>query len=155
MTAADWAEIDIYVDSPVAEAERQRLVASLQDKLNSSQERQFALAALDSAITADGTVTEEERLAFQEIRSALEHTNLQPLSGLSRLSKSSSKPSPASATAAPNRELFIDDYIKNRIFYNINRRLEAEKLEPEISEDLLLKLSLAGRRPLFRGCRRR
>ena len=30
MTASDWAELDIYIESPVGEAERERLLAELQ-----------------------------------------------------------------------------------------------------------------------------
>jgi uncharacterized tellurite resistance protein B-like protein len=144
MTVSDWAEVDIYVDSPVGDAERQRLVAELQGKLSNTQDQQLALNALDSLITADGKVTEEERLALAEIRSAIENTNLKPLSGMGRLFRKPAKPTPASIPNAPNRELFMDDYLKNRIFYNVNRRLTADKIEAEVSQELLWKLSLAG-----------
>ncbi len=144
MTTSDWAEVDIYVDSPVGDAERQRLTAELQGKLGNAQDKQLALNALDALIIADGKVTEEERLALAEIRVAIENTNFKPLSGLSRLLKKPTNPAPVSPPNAPNRELFMDDYLKNRIFYNVNRRLAADKIEPEVSRELLWKLSLAG-----------
>jgi uncharacterized tellurite resistance protein B-like protein len=143
MTVSDWAELDIYVDSPVGEAERQRLVAELQGKLSNTQDQQLALNALDSLIGADGKVTDEERLALAEIRSAIENTNLKPLSSLGRLFKKPANPTAASLPNVPNRELFMDDYLKNRIFYHVNRRLSADKIE-HVSQDLLWKLSLAG-----------
>ena len=33
MTASDWAELDIYIETPVGDAERARLVADLQASL--------------------------------------------------------------------------------------------------------------------------
>jgi uncharacterized tellurite resistance protein B-like protein len=144
MTVSDWAEVDIYVDSPVGDAERQRLVAELQGKLSNTQDKQLALNALDALVIADGKVTEEERMAIGEIRSAIENTNLKPLSGLGRLLRKPTNPTPVSTPNAPNRELFMDDYLKNRIFYNVNRRLTADKIEPDVSQELLWKLSLAG-----------
>jgi uncharacterized tellurite resistance protein B-like protein len=144
MTVTDWAEVDIYVDSPVDDAERQRLVAELQSKLSNTQDKQLALNALDALVAADGKVTEEERLAIAEIRGAIENTNFKPLSGLSRLLKKPTNPTAVSTPNAPNRELFMNDYLKNRIFYNVNRRLTADKIEPDVSQELLWKLSLAG-----------
>lgn len=149
MTTSDWAEIDIYVDSPVGEAERQRLVADLQAILSNPQEKQLALNALDSMASADGKVTEDEARALGEICSAIENKSFGSTSGLGRLFKpKSSRPAQTAGSStpgkAPNRELFLDDYIKNRTYYNINRRLEKEKQEAEVSEELLWKLSLAG-----------
>ena len=46
--------------------------------------------------------------------------------------------------SAPNRELYLEDYQKNRIFYSISRRLELEQTQINIPEDELRKLSLAG-----------
>ena len=55
MTAKDWDEINIYVDAPVSEAERQRLVEELQAQLASPDERERAAQALDQMMQADGT----------------------------------------------------------------------------------------------------
>jgi uncharacterized tellurite resistance protein B-like protein len=45
---------------------------------------------------------------------------------------------------APNRELYLDDFVKNRIFFDVNRRLEQENAAADIPEEKLRKLSLAG-----------
>jgi len=46
MTASDWAEIDIYIESPVDEAERQRLVTELQARLSSPTKKESGLSRL-------------------------------------------------------------------------------------------------------------
>jgi uncharacterized tellurite resistance protein B-like protein len=45
---------------------------------------------------------------------------------------------------APNREQYLDDFIKNKIYYDVSRRLEQEKIPTQVSEGDLRKLSLAG-----------
>ena len=48
MTAGDWAQIDIYIDFPVEEAERIRLVEDLRQALSSPAERDQAQRALQT-----------------------------------------------------------------------------------------------------------
>jgi uncharacterized tellurite resistance protein B-like protein len=45
---------------------------------------------------------------------------------------------------APNRELYLDDYVKNKVYYSVSRRLELEETEIDIPERELRRLSLAG-----------
>jgi uncharacterized tellurite resistance protein B-like protein len=45
---------------------------------------------------------------------------------------------------APNRELYLDDFVKNKIYYDVTRRLAAESDVVEIPQAKLRKLSLAG-----------
>ena len=54
MTASDWAQIDIYTHSPVGEAERDRLVGELEEKLKTQEDKEFVLQALDALLAADG-----------------------------------------------------------------------------------------------------
>ncbi len=50
MTASDWAELDIYIESPVGDAERARLVADLQSSLKTSQDKDLALTMVDAGL---------------------------------------------------------------------------------------------------------
>jgi len=45
---------------------------------------------------------------------------------------------------APNREQYMDDFLKNKIYYDVRRRLEQENIPTEIPEVELRRLSLAG-----------
>ena len=47
LTASDWVQIEIYLDSPVDAAERQRLVSDLENRLSSEADKQQVMAALD------------------------------------------------------------------------------------------------------------
>ena len=41
MSARDWAEIDIYLDSPVGEEERERLISDLLQQVRSAEDREL------------------------------------------------------------------------------------------------------------------
>ena len=141
MTASDWAELDIYIDSPVGDAERARLVAELENALETPEDKNLALSAIDEMVNADGELTAEEQAAADEIKSAIQDVNV---GVFGRMGKLLANRRSQAITDAPNRELHLEDYEKNKIFYNVNRRLELDNEDIDISENELRKLSLAG-----------
>ena len=62
LNARDWATLEIYIDSPIEPEERERLLEDLQIALRSQSDKKLALSALDELISADGEITEEERV---------------------------------------------------------------------------------------------
>jgi uncharacterized tellurite resistance protein B-like protein len=144
MTASDWAELDIYIETPVGEAERARLVADLGAALSSSHEKAMAVTMIDELVNADGEITAEERETAEEIKTAIQEANVGVLGGMSKFLGNSVNRRSQAVERAPNRELYLDDYVKNKVFYNVSRRLELEQTEIDISERELRRLSLAG-----------
>jgi uncharacterized tellurite resistance protein B-like protein len=144
MTASDWAELDIYIETPVGEAERERLVADLQASLASSEEKAMALTMIDELVSADGDVSAEEQAAADEIKAAIQDANVGVFGGMGKFLGNSMNRRSQVVENAPNRELYLDDYVKNKVFYNVNRRLELEDTDIDISEVELRRLSLAG-----------
>ena len=144
MTASDWAELDIYIESPVGEAERERLVAELQDSLKSPDDRAQALAAIDALANADGALSEQEQAAVEEIKAAIQEANPGVFGKMSKLLGNSTKRRSQAAAQAPNRELYLDDFTRNKIFYSVSRRLELDGEQIEVPEHELRRMSLAG-----------
>jgi uncharacterized tellurite resistance protein B-like protein len=144
MTASDWTEIDIYIESPVDEAERQRLVQNLQASLSSRADQALAIQALDGMIAAGGGAGPAEQAVVAEIKAAIRDANVGLAGKWNRFMRGSVQRQSQSVQSAPNRELYLDDFIKNRIFYDVSRRLESEDVATQIPEDKLRKLSLAG-----------
>jgi uncharacterized tellurite resistance protein B-like protein len=144
MTAGDWAQIDIYIDSPVDEAERARLVEDLRRSLSSPAERDRAQQALQQIVQADGGVSPSEQAVVDEIQAALQQAQVGGLSSLGGFLRGKTKKRSEAVADAPNRELYLDDFVKNKIYYDVVRRLAAESAGAEISPDMLRKLSLAG-----------
>lgn len=141
MTASDWDELDIYIDSPVGEAERKRLIVNLQNNLSSQSEKDMAISAIEEMITADHEISESERVIADEIEAAIQDVNT---GFFGKMGKSFLNDRTKAVANAPNRELFLDDFEKNKVFYSISRRLELDNDELNIPESELRKLSLAG-----------
>jgi uncharacterized tellurite resistance protein B-like protein len=144
MTAHDWAEIDIYVESPVDEAERRRLVAELEASLSSREDKNLALQALDQLAQMDGGIDATEQIVVDELRSAILNDGAGGAKGWSLFSRNRVKSRAQVVQDAPNRELQLDDFIQNKIYYNVSRRFSEEKFPVQLSTSELRKLSLAG-----------
>jgi uncharacterized tellurite resistance protein B-like protein len=141
LTARQWASLVIYIESPVDEAERARLVAELQDAIRSPGDKELALVALDEMMTADGQVTEEEAAVFERIKASIEAVDI---GLLSRLVQGMTGRRSQALANAPNREVYLDDFLKNKVYYGIRRRLDLGEAELDLPEDKLRTLSMAG-----------
>jgi uncharacterized tellurite resistance protein B-like protein len=141
LTARQWAVLEMYLDAPVGDAERERLVADLREAIRSRDDRAIALEALNEMMTADGEATEEERQVVSEIETAVESVDV----GLfARLVSGMTGRRSAALSDAPNREDYFEDYVKNKVYYGVRLRLDSSELELDLAEDTLRTLSLAG-----------
>ena len=144
MTAHDWAEIDIYIDSPVGEAERARLLEDLTARLSSPADRELALQMIDQIIQADGDVGVAEREAAEELKRLIQESHAGLGRGLGRFVRGSARRRSQAVASAPGREAHLDDFVKNKVYYKVAQRLELENPAFDIPEGQLRKLSLAG-----------
>jgi uncharacterized tellurite resistance protein B-like protein len=144
MTASDWAELDIYIEEPVGEEERRRLIEELRSSLGGSSDRKLALEALQTVIEADGKISEEEQQALQEIKDELVHAGAGILGHFSRLVRSPIQRRTQVYANIPNREEHLVDFMRDKVYYSLNRLLQQEGKHIDLSESDLRKLSLAG-----------
>jgi uncharacterized tellurite resistance protein B-like protein len=138
----DWTALELYMQSPVDAAERARLIAELQDALRAPADRALALEALDALVHADGAVTPEEEAVVAEIRGALEQVDLGLIARFGRMLAGPLRRRTAAAESTPGREAEIDDFVKNRIYFELRRRLPGQADVP-LADAELRKLSLA------------
>lgn len=141
VTARQWDELAIYMDSPISDAERARLVAELTEQTQSDDQRTLVLRTLDNMVIADDNVTPAEQAIAEEVRTAVESADTGLWSSFSRMLIG--KRSNAIAVA-PNREAQLDDFINNRVYYKIRQQLAAANMEVTLSDAELRRLSLAG-----------
>jgi len=141
LTAFQWARLEMYIETPVGEAERERLVEDLRSAVQTPRDRNLAIRALEEMIMADGEITEDEQAVVAEIEAAIESAD----PGLfSRLVKGMTGRRAAALADAPNREDYFEDYVKNRVYYGLRRRMGEGETEFDLGEDTLRTLSLAG-----------
>lgn len=143
MSADDWAELEMYLETPVNDAERARLIEELQRQVRGGEQRAMVIKALKELVNADGGASEEEKRVLTEINHALE-TGASFSGGLKRLIGGAMGRRSEVARNAPNREQWFEDYIQNKVYYDVRRRLAAGETDLNIPEDKLRKLSLAG-----------
>ncbi|GAB4443477.1 MAG: TerB family tellurite resistance protein [Chloroflexi bacterium OHK40] len=141
LTMQDWAELDIYLYSPVGPEERARLLEELAAVMRGPRDRATVMAALDALLGADRVLADAERQVAAEIRAALERADAGPLAALGGLLRRSL----GLRAAGPNREQFLDEFLHNRVYYAVRVRLgKAPEEDLGIPAEEARKLALAG-----------
>jgi len=140
-SSQEWARLDMYLETPVGDAERARLVANLQNSLRSPADKQVVIDALQRMIAADGEVGQEEQQMVTQIQADIESVDV---GVLQRLLGGAMRRRSEAVASAPNREAFFDDFIKNKVYYAVEQRLHADHMELDLPEEELRKLSLVG-----------
>ncbi len=141
LTARQWASLQMYVESPVGDAERERLLEELKFAIRTPRDRELAQRALEEMLQADGDVSDEEEQVAAEIRATIDSVSVDTLS---RLVKGMTGRRAQALASAPYREAYLDDFVKNKVYYGVRRRLDLGEAELEVGEDTLRTLSLAG-----------
>jgi len=141
ISGRQWASLAIYIETPVDADERDRLVAELQNAIGSERDKNLALATLDEMLVADGQVTEAERSAVESIKTSIEAVDIGLLGGFM---KTLTGRRVQAVADAPNREVYLDDFIQNKVYYGVRRRLDMGEAELDLPEAQLRRLGLAG-----------
>ncbi|MCB8987606.1 MAG: TerB family tellurite resistance protein [Ardenticatenaceae bacterium] len=143
LTSREWSILEMYVESPVDAAERARLVSELQTALRTPEDKALVLDMLEEVVRADGAVSPEETAVLAEIKESIDQADTGLMGKLSRLFGGAVERR-SEAAQGPNRELFYDDFVQNRVFYSVNQRLQAEGKSLSLDDGDLRKYSLAG-----------
>lgn len=140
LTAEEWAELEIYLHSPVEAAERARLIADLRDLIVTPSDRQIAINAIDRLLAADRVMTPAERAVAQEIHAALDHDNHSLLHQIGRAFRLAL----GIRARGPNREDLLPEFLRNRIYYALHMRLGKHIDELGVDQHEVYTLALAG-----------
>lgn len=144
ITGREWAMLELYLDSPVGEDERMRLVEQLTETMRTAADRDLAVAALENLIAADGVIDQDEKQAAKEIRTLIDKADVGLFGALGRTIRGPLERRSAAISRAPNREEYLEDFIKNKVYYGVRRRLDLGDEDIDVPEADLRKLSLAG-----------
>lgn len=142
--AREWAQLEMYLESPVDTMERDRLVADLQDALRTQGDKEMAKAALQRMAEADDIITDDEKDVLEQIGAAIEAVEVGMVGGLKRVLDIAIQRRSTAVAHAPNREDYFDDFIKNKVYYRVNQQLEKDQKRLAISDQELKKLGLIG-----------
>jgi len=144
ITGRDWANLEMYIETPISDGERRRLIKDLQQTISSPEDKTLALQTLQDMVEADGVFSDDEKTAVQEVHAALEGFTNSALGSIAKLLKGLMSLRSEKLADAPNRELQFEDFMKNKIYYNLQQRLKKSGRDLDIQEADLRKICLAG-----------
>lgn len=144
LTSNQWAMFEMYTEAPIDATEQERLVNELGEAVWSEEDKTLVLSALQSMVEADDKITDEEQAILNGVKAKLESVDTGIIGDLGRLVREAMQRRSQAVSHAPNRERYFDDFLKNKIYYGIRRRLELDETNIEIPDEDLRKLSTVG-----------
>lgn len=142
LDARGWASLEIYMTNPIGPEERERLLVELKRQIRSSRDKRMALQALDDMACADGSPADNEQRVIDEIKAAIDSASVGIFSGIGNMLAGAIERRSKALANAPNRELYFDEFVRNKILFNLRQR--QGDLGLDIPEEDLKKLSLTG-----------
>jgi uncharacterized tellurite resistance protein B-like protein len=138
------ARFQLYIQSPVDAAERERLVQELRETIWSEEDKSYVRSALKKMVEVDGQVTAEEEAMLAHVDASIESIDTGMLGDLGRLVRTAMLRHAEALRNAPNREKYFEEFFKNRVYYEVRRRLDLYKLDIAIPDEELRKLNPVG-----------
>lgn len=141
VTESDWKVLEMYMDHPVTDEERQELLQRVVEGIHSQNHKALVLQTMRALFEADGEVTAEEEAFLREIEGAVSSAG--GVFSLFSKAMKSAMGQRQSRMQAVLRESEIEDYVENTIYYRFRRKQEERGLAVSQSEDALKKMCLA------------
>ena len=138
------AMFEMYIKSPIGAAERDRLVEELRETVWSEADKTYVLSALKGMVEADGQVTGEEQELLDQIQASIESVDTGFFGDLERLVRGALQRRSKAVLHVPNRERYFEEFLRDKVYYEVRRRLDLIKSDITIQDQELRKLSLAG-----------
>jgi uncharacterized tellurite resistance protein B-like protein len=131
------------MEEPVGDAEGSRLVAELNNILRTKEEKAFAISSLEEVVRADGVVSPAEQAVLDDMSTAIELVSEGLFTQLSKLARGAIRKRSEVMVDAPNRESYFEEYLTNKVYYEVLRRQDLGDIELNIDDADLRKLSAA------------
>lgn len=142
ISGEDWARIEMYLEEPVLAEEAESLIQDFVQRLSGASEREEVVAFLEKLVSADGVVKAEEKVFLERCTEIFRETG--PASSLIARIRGLFQDAVMKPAAASKREEELEDFLNNRVLFNVRRKLEREKLTIEADEKALAYASLFG-----------
>ena len=138
------AMFQMYIQSPVDAAERKRLVEELRETIWSEADKTYVYSTLKRMVEADGSITPEEQAVLDDIHAVIQSVDTGIFGSLGRLARAAIQRRSQALRNLPDREKYFEDFLKNKVYYEVRRRLDCSHSDIVIPDAELRKLSLAG-----------
>ena len=142
--AREMAKFEMYTETPVEAAERALLVNQLCEAIRTEEDKALTLSSLKDMVQADGLLTEEEHAVLAEIQMRIESIDAGLFGPLSRFLQGAMQRRAEIMSAAPNRKKYFEEFLRNKVYYEMRRRMDLNETKLDISDEYLRKLGSIG-----------
>jgi len=139
----DWKQLEMYMESPVTEKEREVLFERLLSQIKTEKDKKLVINKLKQLFSSDGKVTSEEASLLQEIEKVISKAGTTIFTQFSQALKSTMSKRTSALKSSSLRENNFEDYIKNTVYYDLQQKQKESKINIDLPEKQLRKLSLA------------
>lgn len=143
VSSEDWTILEMYMDSPTTEAEKKELLERVINGIKTSEDKTLALKMLQRLFTCDGKVTLEEETFLEEFKNEISLVGTNILSRFSSALKSAVQRRKETVQSSCLREYDYEDYVKNTIYYELQRKQKDQGISLEKADTEIRKLCLA------------
>ncbi len=143
LSGEDWVTLEIYMDQPVTAGERDRLLRTVVRQIRSRQDKELAVTLLTKLVQADGKVDQSEAELLARIKGDLDRAPTGILALLAGAVRGAVGKRLSNSGTGPNREERLEDFIKNRVYFQLVSKLEKEGSQLQLPDAQIRKLCLA------------
>ena len=144
INAEQWAELEIYMDSPVTSQERNELLSKVLGQVKTEQDKVFIIDTLEKLVQADGIVGDKEAKVMSELKEEIVSAQTGVLATISQIIKGAMNKRSDQYLSSTQRETMIDDFIKNTIYYQLVSDVKEKGLEINLDDQKIRKICFAG-----------
>ena len=143
ISGEEWLELELYMASPVSEAERERLCTRVLQRMTSSADREMALETLRGLIPADAGEDHPQSAVVRQLQQDIEEGSRGFLEHLRRPLRWILGFRGQQYTEDLDRESRLDDFIKNTIYVQVTMECRARGITLDLEDAVIRKLCLA------------
>ncbi len=146
LTAQEWASLDMYLESPVEEAELMQLVDTLKAVITDANDKAMVMDYLRQIVSVDGTLSPDEQQMLDSIEDELTSKKSQSgfMNSIRKLFGQSVDRRSEAVSNTATREQYFDEFINNKVYYELQQQLQKENKTLAIADEELRRIGLAG-----------
>ena len=143
ISGEEWMELELYMASPVGEAERQRLLNRVLGRMGSAGDKALALETIEKLMPQGASESDQQTEVIQQLRDDLEQGSGGFLDHLRRPFRRMLNLRGQHYTEEQDRESRLEDFIKNTIYFQVTMELRDRGITFDMTDSDIRKLCLA------------
>lgn len=142
ISGEEWMELELYMASPVGEAERQRLLDRVLGRMGSAEDKALALKTIEKLMAPGASESDQQTEVVKQLCDDLEQGSGGFLEHLRRPFRRMLNLRGKQYSGEHDRESRLDDFIKNTIYFQVTMELRDRGITFDLPDSDIRKLCL-------------